>query len=120
MFNYKFSLIVEKGTFSGGSLPNVFFRTSALSHRGLFQSQPIIPTHLKKKTSSLAGGRSNSGFFLKSRVDIFLRLLIPGGTFYILKKKLNTFFFFFFNSCYLAKGVPRYIRASSVLQHYFH
>ena len=95
MFNYKFSFIVEKGTFSGGSLPNVFFRTSALSHSGLFPSQPIIPTHLKKKTSSLAGGRSNSGFFLKSRVDIFLRLLIPGCTFYILKKKVNTFFFFF-------------------------
>jgi len=36
-----------------------------------------------------------SKLLLKSRIDIFIRLLVPGAAFLVLKKKLNTFFFFF-------------------------
>jgi len=96
LFNYKF-ILGKGGAYTEGLCGfnnilnyNIISKSSVNGFIGGF-----LEVNKKKISSGVARSRGLSGFLLKSRIDVFLRLLIPGCVFYILKKKISTFFFFF-------------------------
>ena len=96
LFNYKFSIRTSRAYLEGAnSFPNLVkgkLEIPAVAREFVNLGEGFSKRPLFSRASK--NGRLR-GFTLKSRIDVFLRLLIPGCVFYILKKRVNTFFFFF-------------------------
>jgi len=99
VFNYKFRVkYFDEYSFSKG-YPSTLYSKGLLEDLDTLVITRVIFDSLfvKNKATSIRKKVDlfKSKFLLKSRIDIFIRLLIPGAFFLVLKKKLNTFFFFF-------------------------